>query len=84
MRTRRAADVSARLRYGYGMTWTWQIEDADGNTVEVPDADLGSQGDAESWLGERWRDLVAEGAATAVLNEDGKAVYRMDLAAAEE
>ena len=66
------------------MTWTWQIEDVDGNALEAPDADLGSQGDAESWLGERWRDFVAEGAAVAVLLEDGKTVYRMDLAAAEE
>ena len=66
------------------MTWTWQIEDADGNTLETTDTDLGSQGDAESWLGERWRDFVSEGAATAVLLEDGKTVYRMDLAAAEE
>lgn len=66
------------------MTWTWQIEDADGNTLEAHDTDLGSQGDAESWLGERWRDFVADGAATAVLLEDGKTVYRMDLAAAEE
>lgn len=76
--------MSVRLRYGYGMTWTWQIEDADGGNLEVPESDLGSQGDAESWLGERWRDLVAEGAATAVLLEDGKTVYRMDLAAVDE
>ncbi|MCH7232777.1 hypothetical protein L0U85_18245 [Glycomyces sp. L485] len=66
------------------MTWIWQIEDADGNALDTPDDDLGSQGDAESWLGERWRDFVAEGAATAVLLEDGKTVYRMALDAAEE
>ncbi|WP_026929997.1 hypothetical protein [Glycomyces tenuis] len=66
------------------MTWTWQIEDADGNALEVPDTDLGSQGDAESWLGERWRDFVADGATTAVLQEDGRTIYRMDLATAEE
>ncbi|WP_026925351.1 hypothetical protein [Glycomyces arizonensis] len=66
------------------MTWTWQIEDADGNALDTPDSDLGSQGDAESWLGERWRDFAAEGATTAVLKEDGKTVYRMDLAPAGE
>ncbi|GAB3657038.1 hypothetical protein [Glycomyces tarimensis] len=66
------------------MTWTWQIEDADGTTLDTPDTDLGSQGDAESWLGERWRDFVAEGATVAVLLEDGRPVYRMDLDAAEE
>ncbi|WP_100447580.1 hypothetical protein [Glycomyces xiaoerkulensis] len=65
------------------MTWTWQIEDADGNPIDTPEADLGSQGDAESWLGEHWRDFVAEGAATAVLTEDGRVVYRMALDAPE-
>lgn len=76
--------MSVRLRYGYGMTWTWQLEDADGNALEVPDDDLGSQGDAESWLGERWRDFTAEGATTAILKEDDKVVYRMDLTPVEE
>ncbi|GAB3234795.1 hypothetical protein GCM10027447_32190 [Glycomyces halotolerans] len=66
------------------MTWSWQIEDADGNALETPDADLSSQGDAESWLGERWRDFVDEGAATAVLKEDGRTVYRMALDAADD
>ncbi|THV41828.1 hypothetical protein [Glycomyces buryatensis] len=66
------------------MTWTWQIEDGDGNILETPDSDLGSQGDAESWLGERWREFVADGATVAALMEDGRTVYRMDLEAAAE
>lgn len=66
------------------MTWTWQLEDADGNPLPSPEADLASQGDAESWLGERWREFVSEGAATAILTEDGRTVYRMDLDAADE
>ena len=65
------------------MTWTWKLEDADGNALETPESDLGSQGDAESWLGERWRDFTAEGATVAELLEDGRSVYRMELAAAE-
>jgi hypothetical protein len=47
-------------------------------------SDLGSQGDAESWLGERWRDFADQGAAAAILLEDGRQVYRMELSAAEE
>jgi hypothetical protein len=66
------------------MTWTWKLEDADGNAIESPDSDLGSQGDAESWLGERWRDFADQGAAAAILLEDGRQVYRMELSAAEE
>jgi hypothetical protein len=66
------------------MTWTWQLEDADGNPLTTPEFEIGSQGDAESWLGERWRDFVADGAATAILLDDGQVVYRMDLAAVEE
>jgi hypothetical protein len=67
------------------MTWTWKLEDADGNAIETPDSgDLSSQGDAESWLGERWREFASEGAALAELQEDGRTVYRMELAATEE
>ncbi|HEX2143033.1 MAG TPA: hypothetical protein VHG10_00860 [Glycomyces sp.] len=66
------------------MTWTWKLEDADGNAIESPDSDLGSQGDAESWLGERWREFAEQGAAAAILLEDGRQVYRMELAAPEE
>jgi hypothetical protein len=66
------------------MTWTWKLEDADGNAIDTPDSDLGSQGDAESWLGERWRAFADQGAAAAILLEDGRQVYRMELSAAEE
>ncbi|MDA1362009.1 hypothetical protein O1R50_20455 [Glycomyces luteolus] len=66
------------------MTWTWMLEDADGNAIDTPDSDLGSQGDAESWLGERWREFAEQGAAAAILLEDGRQVYRMELSPAEE
>ncbi|MFC3493424.1 hypothetical protein [Glycomyces rhizosphaerae] len=66
------------------MTWTWKLEDADGNAIDTPDSDLGSQGDAESWLGERWREFADQGASAAILFEDGRQVYRMELSAAEE
>ena len=45
------------------MSWTWQLEDPAGAPVdpatlgvEVPECE--NQGDAESWLGEAWRDLL--------------------------
>ncbi|MEU6857816.1 hypothetical protein AB0B28_02900 [Glycomyces sp. NPDC046736] len=66
------------------MTWTWKLEDADGNAIEAPDSDLTSQGDAESWVGERWREFADQGVAVVELQEDGRTVYRMDLAPPEE
>ena len=41
-----------------------------------------NQGDAESWLGEHWRDLLARGVATVTLFEGEEQVYGpMGLAA---
>jgi hypothetical protein len=58
------------------MTWTWRLETGDGTPVPALEApEFPSQSDAESWLGEVWRDLVAEGAAAATLLEDGRVVY---------
>ena len=34
-----------------------------------------SQSDAESWLGEMWRELLAEGVDAVTLMEDGRVVY---------
>ena len=70
-----------------GMRWTWQLEDPTGAPVdpaslgvEVPDWE--SQGDAESWLGENWRDLLERGIATVTLFEGESKVYGpMGLAA---
>jgi hypothetical protein len=69
------------------MSWTWQLEDPTG--VPVDPATLGveafssdNQGDAESWLGENWRDLLERGIATVTLLRDGNRVYGpMNLAA---
>ncbi|SFP33529.1 hypothetical protein SAMN05660464_2834 [Geodermatophilus dictyosporus] len=62
------------------MTWTWRLEDPDGAPldpvtlgVEVPAAD--NQGDAESWLGENWRDLLARGVAAVSLFDGEAKVY---------
>ncbi|MGY2129279.1 hypothetical protein [Blastococcus sp. SYSU DS0617] len=62
------------------MSWHWRLEDPTGATVEpssigveIPPAD--NQGDAESWLGENWRDLLDRGVATVTLFEDDRKVY---------
>jgi hypothetical protein len=69
------------------MTWSWRLEDPSGAAidpasigVEVSDAD--NQGDAESWLGENWRELLARGVATVTLLHGEDEVYGpMGLAA---
>ncbi len=76
----------SRLTSLGAMTWTWRLEDPDGATidpatlgVEVPPSD--NQGDAESWLGENWRDLLGRGVATVSLFDgDRKAYGPMGLA----
>jgi hypothetical protein len=69
------------------MSWHWRLEDPAG--AEIDPASLGvtvqdsdNQGDAESWLGENWRDLLARGVATVTLFEGENEVYGpMGLAA---
>ena len=58
--------------------WGWRFERADGTAVssgEVPAEVFTSQGDAESWLGENWRALLAEGVEQVTLMEDDRAEY---------
>ncbi|URM91641.1 hypothetical protein LUW75_18560 [Streptomyces sp. MRC013] len=59
------------------MAWTWRFEKADGTEVEpaVRPEEFTTQGDAESWIGETWRDLLEGGADRATLLEDGTEVY---------
>ncbi len=59
------------------MSWTWRIETSGGEPVamtsEVPE--FPSQSDAESWLGEVWRELAESGAGQATLMEHDREVY---------
>lgn len=64
------------------MTWSWRYEDADGAEVAGPDETFTSQSDAESWLGQTWRDLAGTGTAAVTLVEDDRTEYRMPLTAA--
>ena len=61
------------------MAWTWRYEDATGRPVDGPSEAFSSQSDAESWLGQTWRDLVAAGMSSVVLSEDDRVEYRMEL-----
>jgi hypothetical protein len=60
------------------MSWSWQYQATDGSVVTSAQGTaetFPSQSDAETWLGEVWRDLLAEGVAQVVLLEDGRVVY---------
>jgi hypothetical protein len=67
------------------VTWSWRYQDADGNPLPPPEDDesFGAKGDAESWLGETWRSLLAAGVAQVVLAEDDRVEYTMPLTPAE-
>lgn len=66
------------------MAWAWRYEGADGAAEVDASEAFPSQSDAESWLGQSWRDLVAKGVVTAVLHEDDRVEYRMSLLPASE
>jgi hypothetical protein len=61
------------------MAWSWRYEAEDGRKDAGSSESFPSQSDAESWLGQTWRDLVASGVVTAVLMEDERVEYRMSL-----
>lgn len=59
--------------------WWWRLENKAGAEVTV-DGELGeqrfaSQADAESWVGEIWSDLAAEGVDAVVLFDNDRRVY---------
>ena len=60
------------------MPWTWRYEKADGTAIgpdERQEAIFPSQGEAESWLGENWRALLAVGVDQVTLLEDSRPEY---------
>jgi hypothetical protein len=58
------------------MSWTWRLEGADGDGVQgPPPPSHPNQSDAESWLGEHWRELADAGVARATLFDDERKVY---------
>ncbi|MGL5862925.1 MAG: hypothetical protein ACRCY9_16895 [Phycicoccus sp.] len=58
--------------------WTWAFVGADGAPVTGPptsDAAFPTQGDAESWFGEVWRELADAGVVSVTLLRDDAPVY---------
>jgi hypothetical protein len=61
------------------MTWRWRFEDANGGEVTdrpLPREVFPSQADAESWLGENWRELLEAGVEQVTLLEEDRVEYR--------
>lgn len=64
------------------MAWTWRFEKADGSVTSpaVEPEEFTTQGDAESWIGEYWKDLLEGGAEQVKLSDDsGVELYTMSL-----
>ncbi|MBB2745946.1 UNVERIFIED_ORG: hypothetical protein FHR35_005809 [Microbispora rosea subsp. rosea] len=60
------------------MIWRWRYEDANGGEVTdrpLPREIFSSQSDAESWLGESWRELLEAGVEQVTLMEDERVEY---------
>ena len=61
------------------MGWTWQLAaqagvDPTGAQAQPPGG-FPSQSEAESWVGEVWRELLEAGVDSVTLFEDGRRVY---------
>lgn len=64
------------------MAWSWRYYGADGTDPlgeDLPSESFTSRGDAESWLGENWRELIEGGVERVALLEGDKEVYAMSL-----
>ncbi len=60
------------------MGWTWRYETSGGAPIEreeLPRASFPTQADAETWVGEAWRELLDAGVDAVVLFEDDRRVY---------
>lgn len=58
--------------------WTWTYQDAEGARVQprgIDTAPFPTQSDAESWLGESWRELADAGVESVTLLHEDEVVY---------
>ncbi|MEV0846914.1 hypothetical protein AB0J21_13740 [Streptomyces sp. NPDC049954] len=57
--------------------WTWRFEKTDGTEVQpaLEPEEFTTQGDAESWVGEYWKELLDGGADQVRLFEDSTEIY---------
>lgn len=60
-----------------GTPWWWQRLNASGGVLEPSGGrqEFPTRGDAESWLGESWTELLEEGVASVTLFEGEREVY---------
>ncbi|MBA0050248.1 hypothetical protein E0L36_04845 [Streptomyces sp. AJS327] len=68
------------------MAWTWRFEKSDGTRTEpaVQPEEFPTQGDAESWIGECWQELLDGGTdQVTLLNDDTQVYGPMPLSGAE-
>ncbi|GAA3535811.1 hypothetical protein GCM10022234_35690 [Aeromicrobium panaciterrae] len=56
------------------MSWTWTLETAAGDVIRSSE-EFESRGDAESWIGEAFGDLVADGVDQVRLFDGENEVY---------
>jgi hypothetical protein len=61
------------------MPWSWRYEDVEGQPADGPAETFSSQADAESWIGQSWRELAAAGVTQVSLVEDDRVDYKMSL-----
>jgi len=64
------------------VSWTWRYDTEPGPDAPAP-ASFSSQSDAETWIGEVWRELLDAGVQAVTLVEDGRTGYTMSLESAE-
>jgi hypothetical protein len=60
------------------VSYIWRFEKTDGSPVsnaELPSERFPTQADAESWIGEAWRDLLGQGVDQVRLLEGEREVY---------
>ena len=66
--------------YAGAMVWTWRYETSDGAVLEGSEAREASpqfptQADAETWVGECWRELLDSGVDQVSLLDEARVVY---------
>lgn len=57
------------------MSWTWRCQRADGSPAQDAGQAFPTRSDAESWLGESWRELAGRGVDAVTLLEGDREVY---------
>jgi len=76
---RSLSGVNLHVGYGRFVAWSWRYENASGEVVDPAEAPPGdgfpTQSDAETWLGENWRELLSTGVEQVSLLDGTHVVY---------